>query len=81
MNNIMPVTAFFGWCSLINIALLLLATLFISMFNRFTKTIHAKLFHVSMTELDMVYLRYLASYKLGILLFNLVPYIALKLMV
>jgi len=29
----------------------------------------------------MVYLRYLASYKLGILLFNLVPYLALKLMV
>jgi hypothetical protein len=73
-------TAFFGWCSVINIALLLLATVFISAFNRFTKTIHAKMFHVSMTELDIIYFSYLAYYKLGILIFNIVPYVALKLM-
>lgn len=73
-------TAFFGWCSVINIALLLLATVFISAFNRFTKTINAKMFNVSMTELDIIYFSYLAYYKLGILIFNIVPYVALKLM-
>ncbi len=80
MDTMMLFTAFFGWCSVINIALLLLATIFISTFNRFTKSIHHKLFHVSMKELDLVYFRYLAYYKLGILLFNLAPYLALKLM-
>ena len=73
-------TAFFGWCSVINIALLLLATVFISAFNRFTKTIHTKIFHITMTELDIIYFSYLAYYKLAILIFNIVPYVALKLM-
>jgi len=80
MDSLGLFTAFFGWCSLINSALLLLATVFIRAFHRFTKTVHSKMFHVSMTELDLVYLNYLAYYKLGILIFNIVPYFSLKLM-
>ena len=52
MDSLGLFTAFFGWCSVINSALLLLATFFISTFNRFTKTIHTKIFHISMTELE-----------------------------
>ena len=36
---------------------------------------------VDPTELPALYFKYLGNFKIGILLFNLAPYVALKLMV
>ena len=80
MDNISLLTSFFGWCSVINISVLLFSTLVIAFSGNRVKKIHARMFNLPEEQLDLMYFKYLAYYKIGILLFNLVPYIALKLM-
>jgi uncharacterized membrane protein len=80
MVTIDAVTAFFGWCSVINLGLLVFTTLVLSVSGNWTAGIHARLFGLNPAELPRMYFQYLANYKIAILVFNLVPYIALKLM-
>ena len=80
MQSINEITSFFGWCSVINIGLLSYMTLMLTLFRTFVKNLHAKMFGLSEIDLDKAYFNYLANYKIAILVFNLVPYVALKLM-
>jgi len=41
--------------------------------------VHSRWFHLSVEQFDALHYAGMALYKLGILLFNLVPYIALRL--
>ena len=77
--DINTLTTFLGWCSVINIALLTLSTLALMGLRKAIATIHARMFGVESSALPIVYMQYLAHYKILILVFNLVPYIALKL--
>ena len=79
--NIELLTEFFGWCTLVNVAVLCFMTIMMaSGGNRFAKRVHSRMFDVSEDQLDQVYFKYLANYKMAIMVFNLTPYIALKLM-
>jgi hypothetical protein len=79
MNYLATAAAFFGWATVINFVLLLLAVLAITFLRRPIAKIHGKMFGMSETELAPLYFHYAANYKLLIITFNLVPYIALKL--
>lgn len=76
MNHL---AAFFGWATVINLVVLLIAVLAITFLRCLITKIHGKMFGMSETELAPLYFQYLANYKLLIITFNLVPYIALKL--
>lgn len=78
MDNLTLLTQFFGWCFTINASLLIFSTLMLILFNAPIKSIHASLFMLPKAELNINYFKYLAYYKIGILLFNLAPYISLK---
>ncbi|AGH81165.1 hypothetical protein PCNPT3_06115 [Psychromonas sp. CNPT3] len=80
MINVEFITAFFCWCTLINLSFLILSVLFIYLFRSFAMHTHTQLLDIKASELPTLYFKFLAHYKLGIILFNLVPYIALKLM-
>jgi len=71
--------SFFLWCSVINIVILLvwaaLATLGRDWFYRLCN----RLFRISPEQLDMLNLAGITLYKTGVLLFNIVPCIALYL--
>lgn len=77
--NLEQLTTFFGCMAVINIALLLLSTAFITIGRRFTIKIHTQLFHMQSDELPRLYFQYLGFFKIGIIIFNIVPFIALKL--
>jgi len=79
MQNIDTLTSFFGWCSVINIVMLCMATLMLTLMRDFISSIHSKMTGLGQTELSVAYFQYLANYKIAILMLNLVPYIALKL--
>lgn len=79
MIPLASVAAFFGWATVINFIVLLIAVLAITFLRSQTAKIHGKMFGMSETELAPLYFQYLANYKLLIITFNLVPYIALKL--
>lgn len=78
MYSLETLANFLGWCSLLNIGLLLFSTLLLSLAMRPLANIHSKLFGIDKSSLPMAYFRYLANYKLLMLVFNLVPYIALR---
>ena len=69
---------FFGWCTIFNAGLLTLTTLVLIFGRKWIAAKHARWFGLSAEDLSMAYFRYLATYKLMIIVFNLVPYIALR---
>jgi len=73
-------TTFFGWCTVINLGVYLFSAFFIIVFKNFTINLHSKIVGVEASGLPNMYFKFLGNYKIGILLLNLTPYIALKLM-
>lgn len=78
--NIAELTHFLGWMTVINLAVFLLAFLVLTNSKKKMVKFHKKLFHVSEDVIERAYLRYLSLYKLFIWVFNLAPYIALRIM-
>jgi len=69
-----------GWCCVINSAILLLSTVVLMCFQQVIMKIHGKLMGMDERDLKRVYFTYLANFKIMVICFNLVPYIALILM-
>jgi len=67
-----------AWCSLINIVLLLLWFLFFRFAHDWTYRTQTKWLNVSVDGFDTMHCAGMGLFKLGILLFNLVPYFALR---
>ena len=80
MQNIETLTTFFGWMTIINMGLLVFSTVMLLMMKDFVCRVHGRLFQIAPGELKPIYFRYLANFKLLALVFNLAPYIALKMM-
>ncbi|MEM9256761.1 MAG: DUF6868 family protein [Pseudomonadota bacterium] len=78
MIDLETVTSFLGWCSILNIGLLFFYTAWLMLFRDFTKRTHSTMFGVDERTLDSIYFQYLAHYKLAVLVLNIVPYFALK---
>ena len=71
---------FFFWMTVINFLILVISTVGVVMLTQEMKVIHSQMFRVSSDELSQIYLEYLAWYKLLWMIFNLVPYISLRIM-
>ena len=80
MNSIEAMREFFGWCAVINIGLLILATIKLFLFRGPISSIHAKMFNMEKSDLSRAYVQFLAQYKIVILVFSIVPYFALRIM-
>lgn len=72
------VSAFLGWCTVINVGVLLWWFLFVWLAHDFTYRCHRKLSNISVETFDAIHYGGMGIFKLGVLLFNLVPYLALK---
>ena len=78
MNSIDTLTSFLGWCSVINIGVLVFTTIVLTIMREPISSIHSKLFGLNQAELPSAYFQYLGNYKIAVFIFNVVPYIALK---
>lgn len=74
------VANFLGWCTLINTGILVFSTIMLIVAGNFAIGLHGRMFKMDQTELRKSYFNYLANYKLLILVFNLVPYLALRIL-
>ena len=81
MNSLESLAAFFGWCTVLNYGLLIFMSLLIMGMRGSMIRLHSRVFGVSEADLPRCYFQVLAHYQSLILVFNLVPYVALKLMV
>jgi len=79
--TIETLTEFFGWTSLINLAILCLSTLAVVAMRGTITKIHTRLFGLDEKDLGRAYFQYLAQYKIAIIVLNVAPYIALKVLI
>lgn len=80
MLDITTLTSFFGWCSVINIGLLTFTTAILWLLGDWARSIQSRMFSVDKDTLSDLYITWLGNFKLAIIVFNIVPYFALKLM-
>ena len=80
MISIDTLTSFLGWCSVINIGVLVFTTIALTIMRGPIASIHSKLFGLNQAELPSAYFQYLGNYKIAVFIFNVAPYIALKIM-
>lgn len=71
-------TELLGWASVINIVLLLITTITVVAIRGTISKIHSSLFGVDEKDLGRAYFQYIAQYKIAIIVLNIAPYIALK---
>ncbi len=72
------VRAVLAWCSLINIVFLIWWFLFITLAHDWTYRFQSKWYKLSIEAFDTIHYTGMGLYKIGIFLFNLVPYFALR---
>jgi Family of unknown function (DUF6868) len=66
------------WCTVINYGVLLVWFLFFMLAHDWIYQLHGKWFHLSVKQFDALHYAGMALYKIGTLLLNLIPYIALR---
>ena len=67
-----------GWCSLINVALLLIWFLFIVFAHDWIFRIHTRWLKLSSEKFDAIHYAGIGLFEMTIVIFNLVPYLALR---
>ena len=75
--DIQTLTTFFMWCTILNVALLLFSSLMCICAGDWVYRIQSKLFSISKETFNVVIYSFIALYKLLVIVFNLIPYIAL----
>jgi hypothetical protein len=78
MESMQTIREFLGWSTALNVVVLLFSTVVLSVSGAPIKRLHAKMFDMSESDLSRAYFQYLAQYKIAVLVFNLVPYLALR---
>jgi len=70
--------SFLGWCAIINMGLLLFDILLFILAHDFFYQFHGKWVRMSVEQFDTIHYTGMLFYKMGIFLFNIVPYVALR---
>ncbi len=78
MNSVQTLREVLGWCTVLNMAILVFAALYVVVLGGLIKRLHARMFGLSEGDLSRAYFQYLAQYKIAIFVFNLAPYLALR---
>jgi hypothetical protein len=68
---------FLVWCTVINYVILLVWFLLFTLARDWFQRLHGRWFRLSGDTFDTLHYAGMSVYKIGILLFNLVPYVAL----
>lgn len=74
------VTEFFGWMVVLNIGYLVIATLAVAFARDAMARMHSRMFGVATDTLNQTYFSFIATYKIAVIVFCLVPYLALVMM-
>lgn len=75
--NLELIRNFLFWCTIINYAVLLVWFFVYVYAHEWMRQLHERWFRMSDEHFEMIHYSGMAVYKIGILLLNLVPYVAL----
>ena len=76
--NVDMVREFLGWCTVINFGLLVFSTVLLLACRDAVTKIHGRMFGLEEATVRESYIRLLAQYKIAVVTFNFVPYLALR---
>ncbi len=71
------VRSMLGWCTLLNVGLLMWWFLFFWLAHDWVYRFHSRIFKLPVETFDAIHYAGMAFFKIGIFLLNLVPYLAL----
>ncbi len=72
---------FLGWCTVLNWSLLVLWALLIMLANDFTYRIQTMFFDITKEQFDKIHYQAMVFFKMLVFMFNLVPYLALRVII
>ena len=75
--DLQTLTTFFMWCTILNIGILILWTVFCVFAVDFVYRIHSKWFSIPRETFDVVIYSFLGLFKIVFVVFSVVPYVAL----
>jgi len=75
--NLPAIRDFLLWCTAINFGMLLCWFLFFTLAHDWMLRLHSRWFRMQIEQFDTIHYAGMAIYKIGIILFNLVPYVVL----
>ena len=78
METFETIRAVLAWSSLLNLGMLTFAAIIMTVAGDAVKRIHSRFYSLSDTDLDCAYFQYLGNYKIMIFVFNLAPYLAMR---
>lgn len=78
METMETIRVFLGWCTAINLCLMVLTSIILVGGRKAVAGIHARMLDLDERTLSAEYMRYMSQFKVLFLVFNLVPYIALR---
>jgi len=76
--DIQTLTNFFMWCSIINVGFLVLGSIFLWVRPEFVYKIQGNFVPLSRERLEIFFYGFIGLFKIFVLVFNVVPFIALK---
>jgi hypothetical protein len=80
MNSIETWTAFFGWCTVVNVVIYLLTVTALMLARGFATRVNCAVFGVTEEDARRAAFQYVARFKLAVTVFFFAPWLALKLM-
>ena len=69
----------FGWMTVLNVALFTFSSVAMLIMRDFAANLHARLFDIDANDVNRTFYGWLGLYKIMIIMFNLMPWVALKL--
>jgi hypothetical protein len=75
--DLSTLTAVFGWMTLLNTALLSLAALILIAGKTWITRLHGRIMHMPEDDIARAHFAWLANFKIAVIVFNLVPWLAL----
>jgi len=78
--NIEQLTEFFKCLTIINVGLFMINAVLIILMRKLVCKMHGKMFGITEENIAIILYSWLGLYKIMILIFNIVPYVALILM-
>jgi len=78
MDSVQTIREVLGWSTVVNGGLLVFSSVLLMFAGAPIKRLHASMFGLSEDDLSRAYFQYLAQYKIAILIFNVAPYLALR---
>lgn len=80
MFTLEALATFFGWCTVLNVAFYVLSLIALTAIRGFATRMMMSIFNIDEAQFSKATFEYIARWKLLIIAFNFVPYLALKIM-